>query len=30
MRMEKPFILVIKDNHTNTILFIGKIINPEF
>jgi serine protease inhibitor len=29
MRIDRPFIFVIKDNQTNTILFIGKIINPS-
>ncbi len=29
MRLDKPFIFVIKDNQTNSLLFIGKIINPE-
>jgi serine protease inhibitor len=29
MRIDRPFISVIKDNETNTILFIGKIINPS-
>ncbi len=29
MRMDKPFLFVIKDNHTNSPLFIGKILNPE-
>ena len=28
MRVDKPFIFVIKDNYSNSILFIGKIINP--
>ncbi len=28
MRIDRPFIFVIKDNHANSILFIGKIINP--
>ena len=28
MRMDKPFIFVIKDNQANSILFMGKIINP--
>ena len=29
MRMDKPFIFVIKDNQTNSLLFMGKIMNPE-
>ena len=29
MRIDKPFIFVIKDNSANSLLFIGKIINPE-
>ena len=29
MRMDKPFIFVIKDNQANSILFMGKIINPS-
>ncbi len=28
MRVDRPFIYVIKDNYSNSILFIGKIINP--
>ncbi len=29
MRIDKPFLFVIKDNQTNSLLFMGKIINPE-
>lgn len=29
MRIDKPFLFMIKDNSTNSLLFIGKIINPE-
>jgi serine protease inhibitor len=29
MRIDRPFIFVIKDNHANSLLFIGKIINPS-
>jgi serine protease inhibitor len=29
MRMNKPFIFVIKDNKTNSLLFMGKIVKPE-
>jgi serine protease inhibitor len=29
MRMDKPFLFVIKENQTNSLLFIGKIVNPE-
>ena len=28
MRIDKPFLFVIKDNQTNSLLFMGKIINP--
>ena len=28
MRMDRPFLFAIKDNHSQTILFIGKIVDP--
>jgi serpin B len=28
MRMDRPFIFVIRENHSGSILFAGKIINP--
>lgn len=29
MRIDRPFLLVIHENHSETILFIGKIIDPS-
>jgi len=29
MRMDRPFLFVIRETESNTILFMGKIINPE-
>jgi len=30
MLVDHPFVLVIREQHTNTILFMGKIMNPDF
>ena len=29
MRMDRPFLFVIRETESNTILFMGKIVNPE-
>jgi serpin B len=28
MNVNKPFVFIIKDNQTGTVLFIGKVVNP--
>jgi serine protease inhibitor len=28
MRVERPFVFVIRENHSQTILFMGKIVEP--
>lgn len=28
MRVDRPFVFVIRDSHSQTILFIGKIVEP--
>ncbi|KPK99471.1 MAG: hypothetical protein AMJ91_07700 [candidate division Zixibacteria bacterium SM23_73_3] len=30
MRVDRPFVFVIRENHSQTILFIGKIVDPTF
>ncbi|MFQ5824742.1 MAG: serpin family protein [bacterium] len=30
MRVDRPFIFVIRENHSQTLLFIGKIVEPYF
>ena len=30
MRIDRPFIFAIRENHSGTILFIGKIVDPGF
>ncbi|MFH1687996.1 MAG: serpin family protein [bacterium] len=30
MRLDRPFVCVIYDNHTGSILFIGRIMNPGY
>jgi serpin B len=29
MRVDRPFIFVIRENHSGTILFVGKVIDPN-
>ncbi|MFQ5633068.1 MAG: serpin family protein [bacterium] len=29
MRIDRPFVFAIRDSHSETILFIGKIIDPS-
>lgn len=29
MRVDRPFVFVIRENHSNTLLFMGKIVAPE-
>ena len=30
MRVDRPFIFAIREHHTGTILFLGKIVNPGY
>ena len=30
MQVDHPFILVIRENHSGTLLFMGKIVEPNF
>ncbi|MFH1250153.1 MAG: serpin family protein, partial [bacterium] len=30
MRINRPFVFAIRENHSGTILFIGKIVKPEY
>jgi len=30
MRIDRPFVFVIRENHSGTILFVGKIVEPKF
>ncbi len=30
MRLDRPFVFVIRENHSQTILFMGKIVEPEW
>jgi serine protease inhibitor len=30
MRVNRPFIVVLHEQNTGTILFIGKIVQPEY
>ena len=29
MRVDRPFLFLIRESHSNTVLFIGKIVNPN-